>query len=98
MADAKAVPSKLKNLRSCLQCKLIKTYEQFSDHGCENCLDLSETPVNQYTTPTFHGMIAMMEPQSSWVARWQRQENRIKGIYAVTVVGELTKEAVGPER
>lgn len=33
-------------------------------------------------------MIAMMKPQRSWVARWQKQVQFKAGMYAITVTGE----------
>ena len=29
----------------------------------------------------------MMQPKTSWVARWQKQDNRIPGMYAMQVHG-----------
>ncbi|KAF1776362.1 RNA polymerase subunit RPABC4/transcription elongation factor Spt4 [Phytophthora cactorum] len=40
--------------------------------------------VAECTSAYFEGMIAMMQPKESWVAKWQRI-----GIYAVSVSGEL---------
>ena len=34
----------------------------------------------------------MMKPSESWVARWQRQETRMAGLYAMAVTGTLTTE------
>lgn len=52
------IPDKLKQLRACLSCKLIKTTEQWREGGCENCV--AEDKFNgidsmTYTTPTFKG-------------------------------------------
>eukprot|EP00808_Paulinella_micropora_P021313 g73988.t1 len=92
------LPDNLKNLRACLQCKLIKTARQFEEKGCENCPNLTEEniPFADYTTPTFQGMIAMMDPEHSWVARWQsggKMEGiaTTKGMYAIAVTGKITK-------
>ena len=30
----------------------------------------------------------MMQPKTSWVARWQKQDNAIPGLYAMQVVGK----------
>lgn len=32
-----SVPRELKNLRACLLCGIIKTFEQFELDGCDNC-------------------------------------------------------------
>ena len=41
MADTAAsldcVPNGLRNLRACLLCSLIKTFDQFEMDGCDNC-------------------------------------------------------------
>lgn len=32
------VPTELgKSLRCCMPCRLVKTFDQFYEHGCENC-------------------------------------------------------------
>lgn len=49
-------PDKLKQLRACLTCKLIKTSEQWRENGCENCADrYNGIDSISYTTPTFKG-------------------------------------------
>ena len=50
------IPDKLKLLRACLSCKLIKTTEQWRENGCENCQEKYHgiDSIN-YTTPTFKG-------------------------------------------
>lgn len=82
-------------LRACLRCSLVKTYDQFSKEGCENCPDLKmkgdKKRVEECTSQSFEGFIALTNPQKSWVARWQNIENRVPGIYAVVVHGELTE-------
>ncbi|KAG8332322.1 Transcription elongation factor SPT4 [Homalodisca vitripennis] len=34
-------------------------------------------------------MIALMSPEDSWVAKWQRINRFTKGIYAISVAGKL---------
>lgn len=34
-------------------------------------------------------MITLQDAASSWVARWQRLEGNVPGVYAVKVVGNL---------
>jgi transcription elongation factor SPT4 len=86
-------PSSGKGLRACLHCKLVKTTGQFRQNGCENCPQLSmagdSDRVTECTTPVFQGLVAMLEPRSSWVARWQRQTHRVRGVYAVQVSGNM---------
>lgn len=68
--------------------------EQFHVEGCENCddfLHLKDNPerVHECTSSNFDGMIALMDPSDSWVARWQRIDNCARGMYAISVSGDL---------
>jgi len=103
MADRIAdVPSDLRQLRSCLFCSLVKTWEQFEQEGCENCdeylhLRQNKQRVLECTSANFEGVVSMMDPDSSWVARWQRingSSKYVKGVYAISVNGRLPSYAV----
>ena len=77
-------PDSLLSLRACVSCRLVKTLNQFQDSFCENCwrdwadgstpetlkpgrrLDLAL----ENTTADYEGLISMMRPSDSWVARW----------------------------
>ncbi|XP_005093709.1 transcription elongation factor SPT4-A [Aplysia californica] len=88
------VPKDLRNLRACLLCSLVKTFEQFEFDGCENCdeylhMKNNSDAVYECTSANFDGLIAMMSPEDSWVAKWQRVERFTKGCYAVSVTGAL---------
>jgi transcription elongation factor SPT4 len=37
-------------------------------------------------------MVALMKPETSWVARWQRVDKFVKGMYAIRVAGRLPFE------
>lgn len=75
--------------KNCLQ-----TLDQFDNEGCENCEDILHLKGNRdrvfdCTSANFDGMIAMMDPADSWVAKWQRVDNFARGMYAISVSGEL---------
>uniref|UniRef100_A0A7N0V9Z4 Spt4/RpoE2 zinc finger domain-containing protein n=1 Tax=Kalanchoe fedtschenkoi TaxID=63787 RepID=A0A7N0V9Z4_KALFE len=46
-------------LRACLRCRLVKTYDQFRENGCENCpffsMENDNERVVEGTTPNFSG-------------------------------------------
>lgn len=48
--------------------------------------------VKSSTTSYFEGLIALIEPQSSWVAKWQRIVQMKPGMYAIEVSGKLLDE------
>ncbi|CAI2386144.1 unnamed protein product [Moneuplotes crassus] len=82
--NLKTPPSSMRKLRACLICSLIKTEEQFYQEGCDNCATAFDG-VDGGTTPNFSGMISMMDPDSSWVARYKRLQKLVPGCYAVDV-------------
>lgn len=43
--------------------------------------------VAECTSAQFDGVIAIIDPDDSWVARWQRVNRYVKGIYAARVSG-----------
>ncbi len=54
-----------------------QTLDQFDDEGCDNCEDFlhlrgNRDKVFECTSANFDGMIALMDPTDSWVAKWQR--------------------------
>lgn len=64
-------------LRACLVCSILQSQKDFVDYGCPNCEEVmdmrgSAERVVECTSTIYDGMIAMMEPEESWVARWQR--------------------------
>ena len=60
--------------------------------GCPNCeeyLNLrgSSDAINDCCSQVFEGLITLVDPQTSWVAKWQRLQGYVPGTYAVKVVG-----------
>mmetsp|Transcript_109500 Transcript_109500/g.317792 ORF Transcript_109500/g.317792 Transcript_109500/m.317792 type:complete len:97 (-) Transcript_109500:1669-1959(-) len=79
-------------------CSLCKTFEQFYNEGCDNCNGLGlqmadrQDRVSEYTSPYFEGMISMMQPEQSWVAKYQAIPKQ--GVYAMEVTGTMPADAV----
>ena len=89
-------PKSVQNLRACIPCLLVKTYKQFMEEGCENCVkafDMKEDPekIAEVTTASFEGLMAMTVPDKSWVARWQFVQHFIPGVYAIKVKGDVSE-------
>jgi transcription elongation factor SPT4 len=57
-------------------------------------LQNSRDAIIEYTSQVFEGLIALNDPKTSWVARWQRLTEYVQGIYAVKVVGTLPQEMI----
>ena len=78
-------PAEMVGLVSCMGCRLVKTFRQFYDDGCDNCtfLDIREDQhrVAECTTGYFDGMMAIMRPNESWVARWMSHTQTKPGCY-----------------
>mmetsp|Transcript_19903 Transcript_19903/g.63338 ORF Transcript_19903/g.63338 Transcript_19903/m.63338 type:complete len:122 (+) Transcript_19903:79-444(+) len=85
--------------RACLRCMLVKTLEQFTEGGCDNCVFLSmegdRDRVLDCTTTSFDGMVSMMDPNSSWASKWLRLHKYKPGCYALSVNGDLPEDVVG---
>lgn len=69
--------------------------QRFIREGCPNCeafLDLTNHPdsVQECTSQVFEGLITLQDPAQSWVARWQRLDGYVSGVYAVKVVGTVS--------
>jgi transcription elongation factor SPT4 len=47
------------------------------------------------TSQVFEGLITLAEPSKSWVAKWQRLDGYVRGVYATKVSGQLPDEVVG---
>jgi transcription elongation factor SPT4 len=89
-------PAQARHLRACMVCSIIQLQSKFISSGCPNCepiLSMAASPdtVAEVTSSNFNGMIAMTNPRDSWVAKFQRLDNYVPGVYAVQVLGELPK-------
>ncbi|KAG8716650.1 transcription elongation factor spt4 [Ceratobasidium sp. 395] len=91
--------AKNRNLRACLLCSIIQTAQDFKREGCPNCDEIlqlkgSQENVQHRTSATFDGIIALMNPEESWVGRWQRVHKYVKGMYAVRVSGRVPEDVM----
>ena len=94
----------MRSYRACLVCSYVQTGSKFTQNGCPNCehfLEMrgSSETVQDCTSQVFEGTITLNAvtetgPQSkgSWVARWQRLEGYVPGLYAVKVVGSVSTQ------
>jgi len=59
--------------------------------NCENTLQLrgNTDAIQECTSQVFEGLIAVRDPNTSWVARWQRLDNYVPGTYATKVTGSV---------
>eukprot|EP00441_Pelagodinium_beii_P046282 CAMPEP_0197622266 /NCGR_PEP_ID=MMETSP1338-20131121/2631_1 /TAXON_ID=43686 ORGANISM="Pelagodinium beii, Strain RCC1491" /NCGR_SAMPLE_ID=MMETSP1338 /ASSEMBLY_ACC=CAM_ASM_000754 /LENGTH=222 /DNA_ID=CAMNT_0043191971 /DNA_START=21 /DNA_END=689 /DNA_ORIENTATION=+ len=90
------LPATVKNLRACLQCRIILSKEQFFKMGCPNCkgslnMKESEGRVVACTTSHFQGFISMVKP-GAFVSRFNGLERRPPGCYALTVHGSIPEK------
>jgi len=88
-----------RHLRACMVCSIIQLQSKFISDGCPNCepiLNMSGSPdiVLDVTSANFNGTIAVMDPSVSWVAKWQRVDQYVTGMYAVQVIGTLPQQYV----
>ncbi|TDZ22463.1 Transcription elongation factor spt4 [Colletotrichum sidae] len=95
--DNYVAPGHQRYLRACMVCSIVMTYARFRDEGCPNCEEFlhlagSQDQIESCTSQVFEGLITMAQPNRSWVAKWQRLDNYVKGVYAIKVSGQLPDE------
>jgi len=67
--------------------------------GCPNCeeflhLEGSMEAILDCTSQVFEGLITLADPAKSWVAKWQRLDTYVRGVYAIKVSGQLPEDMV----
>lgn len=72
--------------------------QKFISMGCPNCEEFlnlrgSSDAVNDCCSQVFEGVITLVDPQVSWVAKWQRLNGYVPGTYAVKVTGIVSNRA-----
>lgn len=71
--------------------------QRFRDEGCPNCEEFlhlagSQDQIESCTSQVFEGLITLADPSKSWVAKWQRLDGYVPGVYAIKVSGQLPDE------
>lgn len=93
-------PSQQRHMRACMVCSIVRTHQQFLQQGCPNCEDILELignpeQINDCTSQVFEGLITVADTKRSWVARYQRLEGYVPGVYATQVEGILPEDVIG---
>lgn len=87
-----------KKYRTCINCSYLNTPTYFKENGCLNCKILSSGRENDFyldcTSNKYKGMVAMFDPEKSWVAKWQRINDKKPGLYSLTVEGVLPDDYI----
>ncbi|KAF2118965.1 transcription elongation factor spt-4 [Lophiotrema nucula] len=86
-------------MRACMVCSIVRTEQQFKTSGCPNCesfLELTNNgeAIHECTSQVFEGLMTIADTNKSWVARYQRLEGYVPGVYAVQVEGVLPEEVI----
>jgi hypothetical protein len=61
----------------------------FNNYYFQPTLEILTEVLNELLPTLCSRMIALMSPEDSWVAKWQRINRFTKGIYAISVAGKL---------
>ncbi|KAH6686225.1 Spt4/RpoE2 zinc finger-domain-containing protein, partial [Plectosphaerella plurivora] len=97
MSQGFVAPGQQRFLRACMVCSIVLSQTKFRDIGCPNCEDVlhlagSQEQIESCTSQVFEGLITLADPARSWVAKWQRLDGYVKGVYATKVSGTLPDE------
>jgi transcription elongation factor SPT4 len=70
--------------------------QRFRSEGCPNCPFLeirgNADALDSCTSTVFEGLITIANPKKSWVARWQRLDSYVPGVYATKVSGSIPED------
>jgi RNA polymerase subunit RPABC4/transcription elongation factor Spt4 len=85
LRDRAEVPDQERNLEACPSCGLILSRTQWRQkkNDCPNGCGSVES------TPYFSGMISMITPTLSWVAKYNAKTGFLPGIYAMNIEKEI---------
>ncbi|KAF2250478.1 transcription elongation factor spt4 [Trematosphaeria pertusa] len=91
--------SQQRHMRACMVCSIVRTFQQFNSSGCPNCesfLELANNheAIQDCTSQVFDGLLTVSDTSKSWVARYQRLEGYVPGVYAVQVEGVLPEDVI----
>ena len=86
-----AIPDGMKKQRACIRCHLIRTENQFKKEGCLNCLSFKSQNESffDYTSANFEGLISIINPDVSWVARHLNIGKYVAGTYCLKIRDEI---------
>lgn len=92
-------PNQHRHMRACMVCSIVRTQQQFQISGCPNCehfLELAgnSEAISECTSQVFEGLISVADTSRSWVARYQRLEGYVTGVYATQVEGILPEDVL----
>ncbi|KAI1342111.1 transcription elongation factor spt-4 [Xylariaceae sp. FL0016] len=93
MSENFVPPGQMRYTRACMVCSIVMTQARFRSEGCPNCpfLELRGAPeqIENCTSTVYEGIMSIADPKKSWVAKWQRIDSYVPGVYAVKVSGSL---------
>ena len=85
----KYVPNDMKKLSCCPKCRLILDARQWSDTYGRRCPNCGTTDIE---ARDFQGMISLIMPSESWVAKWNLLEDSMPGVYAIKILSDAQTE------
>ncbi|KZZ87896.1 Transcription initiation Spt4 [Ascosphaera apis ARSEF 7405] len=94
-----AAPGVQRKLRACMVCSIVQLHSKFVRDGCPNCEEFlglrnNADGVAECCSQVFEGLLALSDPSTSWVAKYQRLDGYVPGTYAVKVTGILPQEII----